>query len=344
MHLLRRGSERGARRMQRLLAYGCAAAVTAGVPYLLVLPWVAGGSPTGLVNYVRPSYSAGDYLTSPMAGAGRALQHLEGLVLAAPHTGAGGGMTLLWWILRAALVGLLAWLLVRRGRQDLTPAAGRLRRGALWSLAAFVPLWTVWDAGNWEFLLLALPALAVLLALAVHRRTAHGGGRAVVTAGLAAAALTLGAYQFANVIEPQADPRNNPSWVRSQFIRHHSGPRDIILISGVGDYRAEKFYLRYLGRRRLVLQWKLLQMDAADVPARLRADLQREWSRGARLLATSDVFDDANLQLLEADYGFGRADLERALSGLNRRALAALEEGFTIWELAPPATERSEEE
>jgi hypothetical protein len=337
-----RGAHRARTVAASLLVYLACLALVAGAPYLAALPLLGVDSVAGFLDYLRPGYPASDYLAGPVEGTAAAARSLPGLLVgrwnryaAAPVVLAAASVGL-----RALLAGLLVlpWLLGRPAPLD---AAGRrLRRGALLTLAAFLPLWVLWDVGNAEFLLLALPPGVILLALAYHRRLMSRPPvlRHATTGLVAATALLLGAYEFVTVVRPQAEPANNAALVRTEFLRRNTRPDDLILLSGVGSYRADKFYLPYFGpRRRLVLQWELLEYGPAAAAEGIRRDLDRAQGAGLRLLVTSDVFEPENLALLEERYGFGRPALEASLAPWDRRPLAELPTGFRLWELVPRA-------
>lgn len=353
MHLLRAPADRNTNRHRvfRVATYSTCVLLTAGLPYLLIAPWVGIGSPSDFVHYFRPHYSSADYLTSPIQGVVVAARSLEGIFLGRPLQQLLAGSifenlaTGMWVVLRVLLVGLFLGALFLRRSSPATENVQRLRRMAVWTLVAFVPLWIMWDVGNPEFLVVALPPVVLLLALAYHRGSATWAERRRqgLLGGIAAVAVLMGAFHFVAIIGPQANPENNPAFIRTEFMRENTGPNDIILISGLGEFEAEKFYLRYFGqRRRLVLQWVAMEgATPTDSARRLRSDLAQSWKAGSRMFVTSDVFDPENLAQLQERHGFGTELLDATLSGLDRRPVASLPEGFTLWELRPAPPDAS---
>ena len=201
-------------------------------------------------------------------------------------------------------------------------------------LAAYALLWLTWDVGNPEFLVWAAPPAVALVATALAVRAYP-----VVVALCVSVGMTVGAYHFHTVFRPQSNPGNNRAWVVTQFIGAFTKPDDLILISGVGDYRIGKFYLRYFARRRrLVLQWEILRQGEppAAVEATRRA-LAESHAAGRRVLATSELFEPSTTRRLLHLHGFGLEHRDAMFRGWDRRIVARLPDGFMLWELVPAA-------
>jgi hypothetical protein len=330
-HLLsQRAGEPRRRAVWPLVAYATTAVLVVAPAYLLALPWVGVGSPSDLLEFLRPG-EAGTYLSAPTSGVLPALAGLETVFLGPPRTT--GGVAVSWhralrWVLPLLVVGML----VLRRKGTLPAASSRLRRGAWVMLAAYALLWLTWDVGNAEFLVWAAPPVVALLALAVAVRPYP-----TVLALFVSSGMILGAYHFHTVFRPQSDPANNRAWVVTQFIGAYTRPDDVILISGVGDYRIGKFYLRYFARRRrLVLQWEILRQGEAPaaVEATRRA-LADDHAAGRRVLVTSELFEPSTSRQLLDLHGFASEHRDAMLQGWERRAVARLPDGFTLWELVP---------
>ncbi len=315
-----------------LAAYASAAVLVVAPVYLLALPWVGVGSLSELLGFLRPG-EAGTYLSSPASGLLPALAGLETVFLGPPRATAGVAMP--WHLaLRVALPVLLVGMLALRRDATLPPASSRLRRGAVVMLAAYALLWLTWDVGNPEFLVWAVPPAVALLAMALTVRAYP-----VVVALCVSVGMIVGAYHFQTVFRPQSNPGNNRAWVVTQFIGAFTNPDDLILISGVGDYRIGKFYLRYFARRRrLVLQWEILRQGEAPAAVQaMRSALAEGHAAGRRVLATSELFEPSTMRRLLDLHGFGIEHRDAVLRGWDRRVVARLPDGFTLWELVPGA-------
>lgn len=328
------------RRAGPLLAYVVTAALVVVPAYLLAGSWVGVGSPGEFLEFLRPG-QAGTYLTAPASGLLPALAGLETVFLGPPRAAA--GVSLPWhgtlrWLLPLMAVAML--LLPRRG--VLPAASSRLRRGAQVMLAAFTVLWLTWDVGNPEFLVWAAPPVVALLALAMARRAAPMGLVLFLAMGA-----VLSTYHFHTVFRPQSNPANNRAWVVTRFLGAYTRPDDLLLISGVGDYRIGKFYLRYFAkRRRLVLQWELLRYGEPQAAVEaMRAALAKHQAAGHRVLASSELFAPNTSQSLLELHEFSSEHQDALLRGWEKRPVARLPDGFTLWELvaadAPHETERT---
>ncbi len=128
-----------------------------------------------------------------------------------------------------------------------TSLARRSRLGtmALLGLGAFVPLWLVWDVGNVEHAVVAVPFLAVLTALGTERLPARFGPILLGTA-----VVVLGLTNAVGSAIPQSRPENGRVWIEASFIRSHTDPDAILLTTG-GEGR-ERLGLPYLSGRRIM--------------------------------------------------------------------------------------------
>lgn len=332
-HLLsRRPAGPRRERMWSLAAYVSAALLVVAPAYLLALPWVGVGSWNEFLDYLRPG-EAGTYLSAPTSALLPALAGLETVFLGPPRAAAGAVLS--WHrALRVALPVLLVGMLLLRRNATLSAASSRLRRGCLVMLATYCLLWLTWDVGNPEFLVWAAPPALALVGMALAVRTYP-----VLVALCISVGMIVGAYHFQTVFRPQSNPGNNRPWVVTQFIGAFTAPDELILISGVGDYRIGKFYLRYFARRRrLVLQWEILRQGEppAAVEA-IRRALAEGHAAGHRVLVTSEFFESTTTRRLLDLHGFAVEHRDAMLRGWDRRVVAKLPDGFTLWELLPIA-------
>ncbi|MGD8375024.1 MAG: glycosyltransferase family 39 protein, partial [Acidobacteriota bacterium] len=126
----------GRRRLHALALFASVGAAAAGIPYLLALPWTAGGSPAGAVAWLRPRYGMG-YASGPVEGLSRALAGLWDVFIGPPHPVAGRASAF-GAALRLLVPGLVIGAVLLARGQRATEAGRRLARGALWTLAAYL--------------------------------------------------------------------------------------------------------------------------------------------------------------------------------------------------------------
>lgn len=327
--------ERG-KRLRAVALFASVGAAAAGIPYLLALPWTAGDSPAGALAWLRPRYGM-DYMSGPVEGLSRALAGLRDVFIAPPHPVAGRANGF-GSVLRLLVPGLVIGAVLLARGQRATDAGRRLAHGALWTLVAYLPLWLLWDAGNPEFLVLAVPPILAIVGVAVGRygRTARVRRRALALLLLTVATGLVGSYHFAAVIYPQSDPWNNEPWVWTRLVTDRTGPDDLILISGVGEYRIGKFYLRYFGpRRRIILQWLVLELGSPGAAvAEVHRILAEEAARGRAVYMTSEIFFPSTVAELRDVYGFDRDAMRELFDGWRREPVALLGD-FTLFALVP---------
>jgi len=146
----------------------------------------------------------------------------------------------------AGTVGALILLgLIVFGAATSVRRRSRLGIMAVLGFAAFVPLWLVWDVGNVEHTVVAVPFLAVLAALGAEGLPVRGGKLA-----LGAAVVLLGVTNAVGSAIPQSRPENGRVWIEASFIRSHTDPGAILLTTGL-DSR-ERLGLPYLSGRRIM--------------------------------------------------------------------------------------------
>ena len=144
------------------------------------------------------------------------------------------------WVALVAAAGLVVWGVVSALR-----VGDRTTRVALAGLAAFLPLWFLWDVGNPEHAVAAAPLFAVVIAGGVRRwpvrpaRIALGSWVALllVVNGIGSAAF-------------QSRPENGRVWVTAGFLTEETAPEAVVLSLG-RDGRL-RLGLGYLSGRNLV--------------------------------------------------------------------------------------------
>ncbi len=133
----------------------------------------------------------------------------------------------------------------------LVGAVGSVRRRARLGIMAllgcgvFIPLWLVWDTGNVEHTVVAVPFLAVLAALGAQQLPARWG-----TVLLGVAVVGLGVTNAVGSAIPQSRARNSRVWVEAAFIRAHTAPGAVLLTTGTEA--RERLGLPYLSGRRIM--------------------------------------------------------------------------------------------
>jgi hypothetical protein len=195
---------------------------------------------------------------------------------------AGGTAALL--LLVALAAGL--WSAVR----DRHPLAVTASLG----IAAYVPLWLVWDVGNVEHVVAATPLFATVVAFGAARLPRRSGELL-----LAVALLLLLVTNGLGSAVPQSRTENSRECVISSFVAE-TLPEDGVLLT-VGVEPRLRLALPYLSRRRVVT----LTLDAESARAQGRKPLAAlaywlEAGRGARSLwVTPDVLDRATSAWVE---------------------------------------------
>lgn len=187
----------------------------------------------------------GGYLTTPRPL--RALETLPRLVL-----WTGFGRPGLWppAVSRAAaLLGSTAVLVVGilfvRGVIEAWRRRSPLAVTATLGLAAYVPLWLLWDAGNVEHMVAALPLFAALVAVGTEA-LANAVARVVLALTVAALAVINGIGSAV----PASLPQNSELWVTASEITRRLPPGADLLAVGA-DPRL-RLGLPYLSGRRVV--------------------------------------------------------------------------------------------
>ena len=208
------------------------------------------------------------------------------------------------------LAGAGAVLAARRGRP--------LARTAALGVAAFVPLWFLWDAGNVEHVVGAVPLLVILAALAAARLPGRWG-----PALLLAAAAALGTINGLGSAIPASRPANSRVMVVADFV-NRTVPPDGLLLSAGTDPRL-RLGLPYLSGRRvrsLALLLDAASRAGADPAAALRAWLD-DAEAARELWVTADVFDPQTLRWVGAR-GIPAESWNRAVARFRREGEAVL--------------------
>lgn len=224
-----------------------------------------GASPLGLLSALRRVVTWGWYRDVPVIPTGLATQ-----------------LDLLGW---AGLI--LAGLLFAAGAAAAIRSAGAATaRLALVGLAAFLPVWVYWDAGNVEHVVAAAPLLAIVVATGAASLPRTGG-----LGALAVVAASLVVVNGLGCAWPQSRPENGRVWVTASFVAEKTPPDALILSAGT-DARL-RLGLGYLSGRRvadltLAVRASVLRGEPAT------AGLDGWFARAAasrELRAMDDLFD-----------------------------------------------------
>jgi hypothetical protein len=162
------------------------------------------------------------------------------------------------------------------------------------ALAAYVPLWLVWDVGNVEHTVAATPLFATLIAFGIDALPRRVGAPLLgtVLAGL------LVVNGLASAV-PQSRPENAREWVIASFVAEHV-PRDGVVLSVGVDPRL-RLSLPYLAGRRVVML--SLDVDSARKQGRSPLDGLAYWlragSQAPSIWLTPDVLDAASVAWVE---------------------------------------------
>ncbi len=242
-------------------------------------------TPRQWLNVLSPGHNT-PYLQHPRPGA--MLVALRGLaVWDWYHTVPVFSATTARWLdvaANAAVVLLVALLIagVRaavRGRHAVAATASL-------ALAAYVPLWLIWDAGNPEHAVAATPLFAALIAFGAATLPRRSGEIALGGALL----LLLIVNGLASAV-PQSRPENSRNWVIASFVSS-SLPDDALLLS-VGVEPTLRLSLPYLSGRRVVTL--TLDVNSARQQDRPPLDGLAYWLRAGRaarsVWVTPDVLD-----------------------------------------------------
>jgi hypothetical protein len=188
------------------------------------------------------------------------------------------------------LLGLMLILGVRAAVRDRHPLAVT----ASLALAAYVPLWLVWDAGNTEHAVAATPLFATVIAFGAATLPRRSGGPALGVA-LALLVITNG---LASAV-PQSRAENSRNWVIASFVATNL-PDDALLLS-VGVDPALRLSLPYLSGRRVVTL--TLDVNSARLQGRPPLDGLTYWLRAGgaarSVWVTPDVLDPRSIVWVE---------------------------------------------
>jgi len=205
--------------------------------------------------------------------------------------------------------------------------ASRVVRVACLGLASLLPLWMVWDAGNVEHVVGAIPLLAVLTAFGAASLPAPRGELLLG----ATAALLLVSNGVGSAL-PRTRPENCRTAVIASFVHERVSPEGLVMT--LGRDPALRLGLPYLSGRR-VTDLTLLAEGARRQGVSADAALER-WLGRARdageLWLLGDVLDPSSADLVEA---LG-VDV-----GTWRRAVACLVPGNAVVLAADPVVVRA---
>jgi hypothetical protein len=250
-------------------------------------------TPSAWLHVLSPGPNA-SYLRAPRPGA--MLSALHGLVAWGwfDTVPVFSGTTARW--LDAAgnvaviLLGVLLIAGVRAAVRDRHPLAVT----ASLALAAYIPLWLVWDAGNPEHAIAATPLFATLIAFGAAALPRRSGATALAIS----LALLLVTNGLASAV-PQSRPENGRTWVIASFASA-SLPDDAVLLS-VGVEPALRLALPYLSGRRVVTL--TLDVNSARRQGRPPLDGFTYWLRaggsGRSVWVTPDVLDPRSVPWIE---------------------------------------------
>lgn len=250
-------------------------------------------TPRQWLQVVVPGHSEA-YLRSPKPGA--MLRALHGLAVwgwyrkvpvfsaATSHWMDVAGGVAVVLLLGVLAVGVFA---ATRDRHPLAVSAAL-------ALAAYIPLWLVWDAGNPEHAVAATPLFATLVAFGgakLPRRTGE-------VATSAALVLLLVVNGLASAV-PQSRVENSRECVIASFVSA-SLPADAVLLT-VGVDPTLRLSLPYLSGRRVVTL--TLDVDSARTQGRPTLDGLAYWLRAGRaarsVWVTPDVLDPRTAMWME---------------------------------------------
>jgi hypothetical protein len=225
------------------------------------------------------------------------------------------------WMDRAGLLALaLAGSLVVAGAAArFRPGATAVLRTTIVALAAFLPLWLVWDPGNVEHLVASSPLFGILIGVGASRLP-RLAGRCV----LASLALLLLLVNGALGALPQSRPENGRLWVLAGFLSTYVGPEDTVLAVGMDP--EVRLGLGYVSGRKIVhltLAARSASLAGEAPQAALCSWLDR--ARGAQQLwVLGDVFDES-AEAYVTDLGIDRESWRRVVAGFDPQATRTLE-------------------
>ncbi len=212
----------------------------------------------------------------------------------------------------AAVALLIAVCVLAVGAWSAWRDTSQLGKMSLAGIASFLPLWVVWDVGNVEHTIMALPFFAVLLALGASRLGNRHGPLALGT--LAGVLVVVNGVASA---VPQALGRNGRVWSAAEFVVSEV-PADAPILAVGGD-SALRLGLVYLAGRNVVDLERLVgppvERETAAPAALLR------WLSAARssppAWAFAEVFSRQTAERV-ASLGIPRQSWERAIGSLVR--------------------------
>jgi hypothetical protein len=153
-------------------------------------------------------------------------------------------------------------------------------------LAAYVPLWLVWDVGNVEHAVAVTPLFATLIAFGAARLPGRSG-----EVGLATVLAVFLVVNGLGSAVPQSRPENGRDWVIATFVSDNV-PKDAVVLSVGVDPRL-RLSLPYLSGRRVVTL--RLDVESARDQGRSPMDGLAYWMgagiAGRSVWVTPDVLD-----------------------------------------------------
>jgi len=240
-----------------------------------------------------------------------------------------------WLDVAGAVAAALALVVLAAGLIAAVTDRHPLAVTASLAIAAYVPLWVMWDVGNVEHLVAATPLFATVLAFGAVKLPGRYGEALLGTVAL----LLVLANGLGSAV-PQSRAENSRACVIASFVSE-TVPADGVLLT-VGVEPRVRLALPYLSGRRVVS----LTLDAESARALGRPPLAAlaywmEAGRSARSLwVTPDVFDRGTPAWVEK-LGIPSPVWSRVVAGatpLRRRMLPAdgvvIREPFVLTEIS----------
>jgi hypothetical protein len=240
-----------------------------------------------------------------------------------------------WLDVAGAVAAALALVVLAAGLIAAVTDRHPLAVAASLAIAAYLPLWLMWDVGNVEHTVAATPLFATVLAFGAAKLPRRYG-----EALLGAVALLLIVANGLGSAVPQSKAENSRAWVIASFVSK-TVPADGVLLT-VGVEPRLRLALPYLSGRRVVSL--TLDVESARAQGRPPSAALAYWmeaGRGARSLwVTPDALDRATSAWVE-NLGIPSAVWSRVVAGarpLRRRMLPAdgvvIKEPFVLTEIS----------
>jgi hypothetical protein len=204
-------------------------------------------------------------------------------------------------------------------------------------LIPFFALFSAYDVGDYKFVVLQLPPLVLVIALAA----ATFPGRRLPTVLMWCCAGLLLAVNLAGTFVPWSRIENNLHHRQALFIRDHSAAQDLVIQLGAGDTKMLKVYLPYFGARPgLILDLVFRTAAPAEALALVEAQVRDCWTTGGSVYVLSDAMEQSSLvRQFERRRGLRPGSLRRFFEALGARPHARLDSDFGLYVLEPQMAE-----